>query len=59
MTEKKTTLPNFRTHNKKKSKVETEKVNNILSIPTDNIIEINKLIYAEARLENNEIDIPL
>ena len=53
MTEKKTTLPSLSNLDRKKVKVETEKVNKILlNIPKSNITELNGIIYAGAKLEN-------
>ena len=60
MSEKKTTLPSLRSYDWKKVKVETEKINKLLSnIPTGDIIELNELIYAGARLVCKRIGILL
>ena len=49
----------LRNQNWKKVKVETKKVNKSLKhIPTDNITEINELIYAGEKLVRNKIGIP-
>ena len=48
MTRKKTTLPPLRNQDWKKFKVDTESVNKLLpNIPTDDITELKKLIYAK------------
>ena len=58
MTEKKTTLPSLRKEDWKKVKVETEKINKLLIyISTDNITELNELIYAEAKLVYDKIGV--
>ena len=56
MSEKKATLPSLRNQGWKNVKVETEKVNSLLkNIPTDNITELNDLIYAGAKLVGDKI----
>ena len=56
MTETKTELPSLRSQNRKKLKVETKKINKLLrNIPTDNITELNELIYTKAKLVCNKI----
>ena len=51
MSEKKTTLPSLRNQHWKKVKAETEKINQLLTyISMNNIMELNKLINAEAKL---------
>ena len=51
MSENETTLPSLRKQDWGKVKSETEKVNNLLTnIPTDDITELNDLIYAGAKL---------
>ena len=58
MTEKKTRLPSLKNLDKKKEKVETEKVNKLLpNIPRLNITELNEQIHAEAKLVYNKIGI--
>ena len=50
MSEKKTTLPSLRNQYCKTVKSETDKVNDLLTnIPTNDITEINDLIYAGAK----------
>ena len=52
-------LPFFRIQDWKKVKVETEKVNKLIPhIPTINITELNKLLYAGAKLADDEIGVP-
>ena len=59
MTENKITLLSLRNQDYKKVKVENEKVNkSLLNIPTDNITELNELIYAGAKLACNKIGVP-
>ena len=59
ITEKKTTIPPLRNLDRKKVKVETEKVNKLLpNIPTSNVTELNKLIYAGVKLVCDKIGIP-
>ena len=51
MSEKRTTLPSLRNQNRKTVKVETEKINELLTnISTKNITELNELIYAVVKL---------
>ena len=61
MTEKKpTTLRSLRKEDWKEVMVETKKANKLLiNIPSGNIIELNKLIYAEAKLVCQKIGISL
>ena len=60
MTEKKTTLPPLRNQDWKKVKVETEKIIKLLpNIPTDNVTELNELIYAGTKLVFDKIGVPL
>ena len=55
----KTTLPSLRNIEWRKLKIETEKINQILlHIPTNNITEVNELIYAGAKLVCEKIGIP-
>ena len=59
ISEHKTTLPSLRNQDWKKVQVETEKVNKLLKyIPTDNITELNELIYAGAKLVSDKIETP-
>ena len=56
LSEQKTTLLSLRNRDWKKIKVETRKVNNELQhIPTENITELNELIYAGAILFSDKI----
>ena len=58
MTEKKTTLPSLWDYDGEKIKVETEKINKFLrNISADNITKLNELIYAEAILAYDKIDV--
>ena len=51
MSEKKTTLPSLWNQNWRTVKYETKKVNDLLTnISTNDITELNDLIYAEAKL---------
>ena len=51
MSEKKTTLPSLRNQDWRTVKSETEKVNDLLTnIPTNDITELNDLIYTGAKL---------
>ena len=63
MTEKKTTLPSLRNQCWKTVKAETEKNKNknelLTNISTNNITELNKLIYTGAKLVWNKVDVPL
>ena len=55
----KTTLPSLRNIEWRTLKIETEKINQILPyIPTNNITELNELIYAGAKLVCEKIGIP-
>ena len=59
MSEKRITLPSLRDQDWKKENVETEKVNKLLlNVPTGNITEQNKLIYAGAKLVCDKIGFP-
>ena len=56
----KTSLPSLRNIEWKTHKIETNKINHILPyIPTNNIAELNELIYAGAKLVCENIGIPL
>ena len=60
LTEKKTTLLSFRNQDRKKVKVETEKVNKLLlNIPMGKITEVNILINSRAKLFRDKISVPL
>ena len=60
MSEKKTTLPSLRNQDGKTARVETYKINELLThISTYNITELNELIYAEAKLVWNRIGVSL
>ena len=51
ISEKKTTLPSFSIHEWRTVKLKTGKINDLLTnIPTNNIKELNDLIYAGAKL---------
>ena len=51
MNSEKTILPSLRNIEWKTLKIETNKINHILPyIPTNNITELNELIYARAKL---------
>ena len=55
----KTSRPSLRNIEWRKLKIETEKINQILRhIPTNNITELNELIYAGAKLVREKIGIP-
>ena len=59
ITEKKTTFSSLKNQNRKNVNGETKKVNKLLSnILTDNITELNKLIYTRAKLVGDKVDIP-
>ena len=59
MSSEKTTLPSLRNIEWKTLKIETNKINHILPyIPTNNIVELNELIYAGAKLVCEKIGIP-
>ena len=59
MNGEKTILPSLRNIEWKTLKIETTKINHILPyIPTNNITELNELIYAGAKLECENIGIP-
>ena len=52
MNNENTTLPSLRNIEWKTLKIETNKINNMLPyIPTNNITELNELIYAGAKLD--------
>ena len=60
MADEKSKLPSLRNIEWKKVKKETEKINKILmNIPTNNITELNNLIYAGAKLVCDRIGAPL
>ena len=60
LSEKKTTLLSHRNQDWKTVKAETEKVNDLLrNIPTNNITELNELIYAGAIVVCEKIGVPL
>ena len=60
MNEQKTTLPSPRNIEWRTIKIETEKINQILTyIQTKNITELNELIYAGAKLVCENIGLPL
>ena len=60
MAENETTLISLRNQVWKKVKVETEKVNKLLTnIPTGNTTELNELIYIRTKLVCDKIDVPL
>ena len=59
MSSEKTILPSLRNREWKTLKIETNKINHILPyIPTNNITELNELIYAGAKLVCEKIGIP-
>ena len=59
MNSEKTTLPSLRNIEWRTVKTETNKINQVLSyISTNNITELNELIYAGAKLVYEEIKIP-
>ena len=59
MSSEKTTLPSIRNIEWKTLKRETNKINHVLSyIPTNNITELNELIYASAKLVCEKTGIP-
>ena len=58
MSSEKTILPSLRNIELKTLMIETNKINHILSyIPTNNITELNELIYAGAKLVCEKIEI--
>ena len=58
MREQKTTLLSLRNQDRKKVKVETKRVNKFVNyVPTDNIAELNQLIYARSKLVDNKVSI--
>ena len=60
ISEKKTISPFLRNQNKRIFRSETEKVNDLLiNSPTNNITELNDLIYAGAKLVCEKIGVPL
>ena len=59
MSSEKTTLPSIRNIEWKTLKIETNKINHVLSyIPTNNITELNELIYAGEKLVCEKTRIP-
>ena len=59
MSSEKTILPSLRNIESETLKIETEKINHILPyIPTNNITELNELIYVGAKLVCEKIGIP-
>ena len=57
MIKKKTTLPSFRIQIGKNILVEREKMNKLwLNIRSDNVTELNELIYAITKLASDKID---
>ena len=59
MNSEKTILPSLRNIEWKTLKIETNKINHVLPyIPTNNITELNELIYAGAKLVYEKIGIP-
>ena len=58
MSEKKITLPSHKNQDWKTVKVETKKINNLLTHISMNIIELNKLIYAGVKLDCAKIRVP-
>ena len=60
MTEKKAILLSLMNQEWKKVKAKTKKVNkSFKNIPTDNITELNELIYAGEKLVSDKIGVPL
>ena len=58
MTEKKTRLPSLRNHDWKIVKVETRNINELINhITTNNITELNKLIYSVVKLVCDKIGV--
>ena len=59
MSSEKTTLPSIRNIEWKTLKIETNKINHILPyIRTNNITELNELIYAGGKFVSEKIGIP-
>ena len=59
MSEKKTALPSLRNQNWRTVKYETEKVKDLLTnIPSNDITDLNDLIYAGAKLGSEKIAPP-
>ena len=59
MSSEKTILPSLRNIERKTLKIETNKINHILPyIPTNNITDLNELIYAGAKLVCKKVWIP-
>ena len=59
MNSEKTTLQSLRNIEWRSLKIETNKINHVLPyISTNNITELNELIYAEAKLVGEKIGIP-
>ena len=60
MSEKKTTLPSLRNQEWRTVKSKTEKVNDLLiNIPTNDIMDLNDLIYAREKLVSEKIGVPM
>ena len=59
MSEKKITLPSLRNQNWKTVNIETEKINELTHMSTNNITELNELIYARAKLFCENIGVSL
>ena len=59
VSEKKTTLPSLRNQDWRKVKSETEKVNLLTNILTNDVTGLNDLIYAGAKLVCEKISVPL
>ena len=58
--EEKTTIPLLKNIDWRTVKTETEKINQVLTyISTNNIAELNELIYAGAKLVCHKIGVPL
>ena len=56
MSEKKTSLPSVRNQDWRTIKSETEKINDLLTnIPANNIMKLNDLIYAGAKIVSEKI----
>ena len=59
MNSEKTTLPSLRNIEWRRPKIETNKINQVLPyISSNNIIELNELIYTGTKLVCEEIGIP-
>ena len=59
MSEKKTRLPSMRNQDWRKDLAETEKINELSGISTNNITRLNKLIYDGGKLVCDKIGVPL